>query len=105
MLLQIPFARVDADKLKDKLTDYDISSLPTLIFFNQKKSVNYVGYHALEPVLGFIDKQLGKPVIELKTVEEVEAFIQLRNERKYSVSTVHVVSVINEIISRNYIVS
>lgn len=89
--IQIPFARADGDKLKALIDDNDISSLPALVFFNSRKAVVYQGYHALEPVVAFINKQIGKPVVNLKTVADVNDFIELRGSRKHSLSTVHVV--------------
>ena len=93
-IVQIPFARADGDKLKQLVADNEITNLPALIFFNKRNGLVYHGYHALEPVLEFIDKQIGASVKQLKTVTDVDEFIALRSSRKYSMSTVHVVRVI-----------
>jgi thiol-disulfide isomerase/thioredoxin len=89
--LKIPFARASGDKLKSLVSDNEITSLPALVFYNKRKAVVYQGYHALEPVLEFIRKQTGEPTTHLKSVEAVNNFIELRNARKHSLSTVHVI--------------
>ena len=77
--------------MKSLVEDNGISALPALVFYNRRKAVVYQGYHAMEPVLEFINKQIGESVTKLKSVSDVENFIELRSARKYSLSTVHVV--------------
>lgn len=89
--VKIPFARANADKLKSLVESNDISTLPALVFYNRRKPAVYQGYHAVEPVMEFIQKQIGDPVAQLRSVDDVMAFIELREARKYSMSTVHVV--------------
>lgn len=40
----------------------------------------------------FVHKQIGEPTRNLKSVSDVQDFIDLRSSRKYAMSTVHVVS-------------
>ena len=89
--MQIPFARADADKVKSLVEGNEISTLPALVFYNRRKAVVYEGYHAVEPVVEFIQKQIGEPVRQLRSVADVDSFVDLRSSRRYALSTVHVV--------------
>ena len=60
-------------------------------FFCQHRPLPFKGSHTAESVLAFVEKQIAKPTISLKSVEEVEGFLFSRNSTKYSASTVMVV--------------
>jgi hypothetical protein len=51
----------------------------------------YSGSHSSLAILTFIEKQISRPAITLKNVEEVESFILSRNSSRFSISTVLVI--------------
>ena len=78
--------------MKSIASDYGVVSVPSLVLFVKGKAYAYEGYNAVEPVVEYIKKQLSGAAVTLKTTADVEAFIELRSSRKYSLSSVHVVS-------------
>lgn len=94
--MKIPFVRADTDKLKSYAIEYGVSELPSLVLFSKLRPLPYRGVHTTESVLTFIQKQIDKPVITLKSVTDVESFINSRDSSKYSLSTVLVVGFFSE---------
>jgi len=45
----------------------------------------------VEPIIGFVEKQLGPPLVELSSVQMVTDFLDSRTDRKHALSTVMVV--------------
>jgi hypothetical protein len=77
--------------MKSIASDNGVTAVPSLVLFVKGKAYPYEGYNSVEPVVEYIKKQLASPAASLKTTAEVDAFIELRSSRKYSLSSVHVV--------------
>lgn len=45
----------------------------------------------MEPIIGFVEKQLGPPIVDLNSVQMVTDFLDSRTDRKHALSTVMVV--------------
>ena len=88
---KIPFARADTAQLHAFAQDSGVSDLPALVVFRKKRPILYRGTHTKDGVMAFIDKLQSKPTRVLKSVEEVEAFMAARTDRKFSLRTVVVV--------------
>lgn len=88
---QIPFARANIDKLKTISVQHGATDVPVLVLFHNHRPLVYKGVQSVDPVVGYIRKQLAPPVQELKSVEEVMVFLSSRTDSKHSLATVMVV--------------
>jgi hypothetical protein len=89
----VSFARADADKLKKLVSEVNIAQLPALVLYIKGKPQLYNGYHSTESVMDYVRRQMARlPYQVLSTVEEVDAFVTLRETRNFSSTSVHVVS-------------
>lgn len=90
--MKIPFARADMDALKGIAAEHEVAEVPALVLFHKNRPLPYRGVHTHDAVITYVEKQRAtKPVLILKTVQDVENFIESRNSSKYSISTVMVV--------------
>ena len=89
--LQIPFARANIEKLKTISVQHGATDVPTLVLFHNNRPLLYKGAQTVEPVMGYIRKQLDPPVRELHSQEDVARFIESRTHSKHSISTVMLV--------------
>jgi thioredoxin-like negative regulator of GroEL len=94
--MKIPFGRVNADDLKNIALENGATELPSLVLFNKQRPLLFKGVHQVENILAFVEKQIGLPYKQLKTVDEVEKFISSRNDEKYIVSTIMVIGFFSE---------
>ena len=88
---KVPFVRGNADKMKSIVLELGATELPSLVFMKKMKPTVYKGVHGEDSVMQYISKQLGPPVKRIQTLEEMEAFKDLRFNPSYSLSTVVVI--------------
>jgi hypothetical protein len=69
------------------------TDVPALVLFHNNRPLLYKGVQTVEPVVGYIRKQLDPPLRELRSRQEVLSFIESRTAGKNTISTVMVVSV------------
>ncbi|CAE7844192.1 unnamed protein product, partial [Symbiodinium microadriaticum] len=87
----VPFARANIDKLKTISVQHGATDVPVLVLFHNNRPLVYKGVQTVDPVMGYIRKQLAAPAQELHSREEVQAFIASRTHNKHSISTVMVI--------------
>ncbi len=95
--LKVPFARANADAMKSLALEFSATELPALVLFVKQRPVLYKGVHSAEAVVTFVKKQLEKPLRVLRTVGEVNEFVESRSSPQYSVSTLMVVGFFSDL--------
>ena len=94
--LKVPFARADAAKMKSIAAEVGATDLPALVLFQKQRPLLYRGVHSGDAVVTYVRKLLEKPVKPLKTVQDVEHFIDSRESSNHGLSTVMVVGFFSE---------
>lgn len=80
--MKIPFARANVDDMKSIAQEHEVTEVPALILFQKNRPLPYRGTHTLDAVVAYIEKQRAdKPAVTLKTVQDVQTFIESRNSR------------------------
>jgi len=73
--VKIPFARANIDDMKSIAIEYNAQDVPSLVFFKKKRGYLYKGFHDADSVITFLRKQIGSPVVSLKSTDAVESFL------------------------------
>jgi thiol-disulfide isomerase/thioredoxin len=93
----ILFVRGNADKMKSVVLELGATDLPSLVFMKKMRPTVYKGAHNYEPVLQYVNKvTASSPVVKLSSLEEIENFKELRNNKSYSLSTVIVIGLFSD---------
>ena len=85
--LSIPFGRANADKMKSIAAEVGAIELPALVLFHKLRPILYKGSHSTDAVMNYIHKQLEPPAKLLKSINEVNLFLNQQSNSNYGIST------------------
>ena len=85
--MKIPFARGNVDKMKDIALEANAMDLPSIVMFRKLDVHVYRGVQTNESMTAYVKKLTGKPLKQLKSIDDVNDFIEYRNSSAASLST------------------
>lgn len=75
----IKLGKVDATEEQSLAEEFGIRGYPTLKFFRSGSPIDYNGGRQAEEIVNWLVKKSGPPAVELKTADEIDAFVKDNN--------------------------